>query len=77
MADLKEQCICVKFCFKLGKAASQMHERIKTALGDNANVLPMSEESEASQAKHQEHVGYLFFTVRALFTRNLFLQAKR
>jgi hypothetical protein len=36
MADLKEQCICVKFCFKLGKAAPETHEMLKTAFGDNA-----------------------------------------
>jgi hypothetical protein len=36
MVDLKEQHICVKFCFKLGKAASQMHEMLRTAFGDNA-----------------------------------------
>jgi hypothetical protein len=36
MADLKEQCICVKFCFRLGKTASETHEMLKTAFGDNA-----------------------------------------
>jgi hypothetical protein len=35
MADLKER-ICVKFCFKLGKTASETHEMFKTAFGDNA-----------------------------------------
>jgi hypothetical protein len=32
MADLKER-ICVKFCFKLGKTASETHEMLKTAYG--------------------------------------------
>jgi hypothetical protein len=32
---------------------------LKTAFGDNANVLSTSEESEASQVEHQEHVGDL------------------
>jgi hypothetical protein len=36
MADLKEQCICLKFCFKLGKTAQEMHEMVKAAFGDNA-----------------------------------------
>jgi hypothetical protein len=36
MADLKEQCICVKFCFKLGKTASETHEMLKIAFGDSA-----------------------------------------
>jgi hypothetical protein len=36
MSDLKEQCICVKFCFELGKTASETHEVHKTALGGNA-----------------------------------------
>jgi hypothetical protein len=39
MADLKEQCICVKFCFRLGKTVSETHEMLKTAFGDNAMVL--------------------------------------
>jgi hypothetical protein len=36
MADLKEQRICVKFCFRLVKTASETHEMLKTAFGDNA-----------------------------------------
>jgi hypothetical protein len=36
MADLKEQRICVKFCFALGRTASETHEMLKTAFGDNA-----------------------------------------
>jgi hypothetical protein len=36
MAELKEQRICVKFCFKLGKTASETHEMLKRAFGDNA-----------------------------------------
>jgi hypothetical protein len=55
-ADLKEQ----RFCFKLGKTASKMHEIFETAFGDNANVLFTSEESETSHVEHQEHGGDLF-----------------
>jgi hypothetical protein len=36
MAGLKEQRICVKFCFKLGKTASETHEMLKGAFDDNA-----------------------------------------
>ncbi|GFG34002.1 hypothetical protein Cfor_04866 [Coptotermes formosanus] len=35
MADWKEQS-CVKFCFTLLKTASEKHEMLKTAVGDNA-----------------------------------------
>jgi hypothetical protein len=36
MVDLKEQHTCVKFYFKLGKTALEMHEMLKTLPGDNA-----------------------------------------
>jgi hypothetical protein len=36
MADLKEQHICVKFFFTLGKTASGTHEMPRTAFGDSA-----------------------------------------
>jgi hypothetical protein len=36
MADLKEQSIFLKFCFRLGKTASETHEVLKTAFVDNA-----------------------------------------
>jgi hypothetical protein len=36
MADMKEQRICVKFCFKLGKTASKTYEMLRTAFGDSA-----------------------------------------
>jgi len=31
MADLREQRACIKFCFKLGKTATECHEMLKTA----------------------------------------------
>jgi hypothetical protein len=40
---------------KLGKTASEMHEKLKTAFDDNDNVLFTSDESEVSQVEHQEH----------------------
>jgi len=34
--DVKEQWICIKFCFKLGKTALETHRMLKEAFGDNA-----------------------------------------
>ena len=36
MTDVKEQQICIKFCFKLGKTALETHRILKEAFGDNA-----------------------------------------
>ena len=36
MTYVKEQRICIKFCFKLGKTASEIHRMLKEAFGDNA-----------------------------------------
>ena len=36
MTDVKKQRICIKFCFKLGKTASETHRMLKEAFGDNA-----------------------------------------
>ena len=36
MTDVKEQRICLKFCFKLGKTASEKHRMLKEVFGDNA-----------------------------------------
>jgi hypothetical protein len=36
MTDVKEQRICIKFCFKLGKMAAETHKMLKEAFGDNA-----------------------------------------
>jgi hypothetical protein len=37
MTDVKEQQICIKFCFKLGKTAAETHQMLmlKEAFGDN------------------------------------------
>jgi hypothetical protein len=56
MGDFKEQRIYVKFFFELEKTASETHEMLKTAFGDNTNILFTSEESESSQVEYQEHV---------------------
>ena len=36
MADLREQRACIKFCFKLGKTATECYEMLKTAFGEQA-----------------------------------------
>jgi len=36
MADFREQRVCIKFCFKLGKAAAECYEMLKTAFGEQA-----------------------------------------
>jgi len=36
MADVKEQWICIKFCFKLDKTAAETHRILREAFGDNA-----------------------------------------
>ncbi|PNF35236.1 hypothetical protein B7P43_G06872 [Cryptotermes secundus] len=36
MADLREQRVCIKFCFKLGKTAAETHQMLKQAFGDNS-----------------------------------------
>ena len=34
MADFREQRACIKFCFKLGKTATECYEMLKTAIGE-------------------------------------------
>jgi len=36
MADVKEQRICIKFCFKLNKTAAETHRMLKEAFGEKA-----------------------------------------
>jgi hypothetical protein len=36
MTDVKEQQICIKFCFKFCKTAAETHKMLKEAFGDNA-----------------------------------------
>ena len=36
MADFCEQCTGIKFCFKLGKTATECYEMLKTAFGEQA-----------------------------------------
>ena len=34
MADFREQRACIKFCFKLGKTATECYEMLKTVFGE-------------------------------------------
>jgi hypothetical protein len=36
MTGLREQRVCIKFCFKLGKTAAEMHQMLKQAFDDNS-----------------------------------------
>ena len=36
MTDFREQRACNKFCFKLGKSATEYYEMLKTAFGEQA-----------------------------------------
>ena len=36
MADFREQRACIKFCFNLGKTATECYEMLKTAFGEQA-----------------------------------------
>jgi hypothetical protein len=36
MVDVKEQRVCIKFYFKLGKNAAKTHQMIKQGFGDDA-----------------------------------------
>jgi len=36
MADFHEQRTCIKFCFKLGKTATECYEMLKTTFGEQA-----------------------------------------
>ena len=36
MAHVKEQTICIKFCFKLNKTAAETHRMLKEAFGEQA-----------------------------------------
>jgi hypothetical protein len=41
---VKEQRICIKFCFKSGKTAAETHKMLKEAFGDNALGLTQTYE---------------------------------
>ena len=40
MADFLEKCACIKFCFKLGKTATECYEMLKTTFGEKLWVVP-------------------------------------
>jgi len=60
MADFREQRACIKFCFKLGKAATECYEMLKTAFGEpklnqsmEKSGVTSTEEDKASEKQHQ------------------------
>jgi len=55
MADFREQRACIKFCFKLGKTATECYEMLKTTFGEKAMGLPkhFSGFPGLRQAEHQ------------------------
>jgi hypothetical protein len=53
MVDLKEHCICIKFCLKLGKSALEKHQMLKTAFSHNAmGRMKISEFSQFKSGKN-------------------------
>jgi hypothetical protein len=36
MGDLRQQRVCIKFCFKFGQTAAETHQILKKAFGDNS-----------------------------------------
>jgi hypothetical protein len=42
MEGVKEQRICVKFCFKLGKTAAETHNTVRQAYSDDASSQTMT-----------------------------------
>jgi hypothetical protein len=51
MADLREQRVCLKFCFKLGKTAAETHQMLKQAFGDNSSVRLLSLPQDENQVE--------------------------
>ena len=35
MCEIKEQCICIKFCFKIGKTATETYQLLQQAYGED------------------------------------------
>ena len=63
MADFREQRPCIKFCFKLGKTATECYEMLKTAFGEQKlnpvngkSGVTSAEEGKASAKQHQVNV---------------------
>jgi hypothetical protein len=61
VADLKEECICVKFCCKFGKTASGtwVYCYDQTAVPSVEKHVISTFEKESSQVEHHGHVGDL------------------
>jgi len=55
MADVKEQRICIKFCFKLNKTAAETHRMLKEAFGERFKRFKDGRES----VEDRKHSGQL------------------
>jgi hypothetical protein len=63
MADIHEQCINIKFCFKLGKTFMETHEMVKNVYGDQCMSCTCYEWfkrfKDSRQSTHNEpHLGW-------------------
>jgi hypothetical protein len=74
MADSKEQRICVKFCFKLGKTASETHKMLKTASGDNDMERTQSSEwfSQFKRGSNIKSILVSFFDCEGIVYQEFF-----
>jgi len=50
MADFHEQRVCIKFCFKSGKTATECYEMLKTAFGEQ-KLNPVNGKSGVTSTK--------------------------
>ena len=63
MEDFRKQRACVKFCFKLGKTATECYEMLKQLLGNQNSIqsietsgITSTEAGKASEKQHQVNV---------------------
>jgi len=84
MADFCEQRTCIKFCFKLGKTATESYEMLKTAFGE-PKLNPVNGKVRGhinwrGQGKWEATSSQWWFVSlfrREFFTKNLFLLVKQ
>jgi len=84
MADICEQRACIKFCFKLGKTATECYEMLTTAFGEPklnlVNGKVRGHLDRRRQGKWEATSNQCWFVSlirRDLFTKNLFLLVKQ
>ena len=84
MADFHEQCTCIKFCFKLGKTATECYEMLKTAFGEpKLNPVNGKFRGHLDWRRHgkweatSRQYWFLSLIRRELFTKNLFFLVRQ